>query len=83
MLCDKKLWSRMLSTWKTCNPKIHVSTQAHSKRKGSHSDFINTREIDMRKIWNICKKNKIDIMIEAKKKDLALDKLRKYLTILP
>ena len=46
-------------------PKFHISEQAPDKRVGAHSDFV--EEIP-KYLFDVCKKRKIDIMIEKKKK---------------
>ena len=67
----------VLETWKRRNikPKFHVSEQG-SGRCGHHSDYIENIPqylLDIPKKYNI----NIDIMIEAKKKELAIFKLYK------
>ena len=75
----EKYLPRIFNTWKgeVYPPKVHFSTPK-SKRKNefrSHNDFINTD--DFITFLEIVKKytDKLDIMIEAKAKDLALFKL--------
>lgn len=67
----------VLETWKRRNikPKFHVSEQG-SGRCGHHSDYIENIPqylLDIPKKYN----TNIDIMIEAKKKELAIFKLYK------
>lgn len=66
---------RIFNTFKSCNIKMHYSSPKSKKEKRSHNDFINSNEFIS--FINFLKKyNKdIDIMLEAKEKDLALVKL--------
>jgi len=70
---------KILETWKRrdIKPKFHVSEQG-SGRCGHHSDFIDTIPeylLEIPEKYNV----HIDIMIEAKKKELAIFKLyQKY-----
>ena len=71
--------SRIINSWKRrgIKPKFHVSEQG-TGRTGHHSDYI---EVIPDYLLEIPKKfnQDIDIMIEAKKKELAIQKLyRKY-----
>ena len=68
---------KILETWKRRNikPKFHVSEQGPG-RCGHHSDFIETLPDYMLEIPEKYGIN-IDIMIEAKKKELAIFKLYK------
>lgn len=68
------------STWNTI-PKMHISSPKSSKKAEfrSHSDYIDIK--DFIEFINLLKKiNKdVDIMIEAKEKDIALFKLSREL----
>lgn len=66
---------RILKTSKDCKPKMHFSTPKNKKEFRSHNEYINVKEFS--EFLNILKNyNKdIDIMLEAKGKDLALIKL--------
>ena len=69
---------QILATWirRGIKPKFHVSEQAPGARVGKHSDFIDVIPqylLDIPDKYHI----PIDIMIEAKKKELAIDKLHK------
>lgn len=75
--CDENLENLLpliYSTWKDTNlrPKIHISSPKSEKEFRSHSDFIDIEFI--KPFFDIAKAigHDIDIMIEAKKKDLAL-----------
>ena len=66
----------ILKTWKRrgIKPKFHVSEQAKGKRTGAHSDYIKnlpTYLLEIPKKYGF----NIDIMIEAKKKELAIKRL--------
>ena len=65
----------IIDTWKNETPKMHLSSKRNNKEFRSHHDYINIE--DFIELSNILKKqNKnIDIMIEAKQKDMALFKL--------
>lgn len=63
----------ILKSWGTIKPKFHISEQGSGKI-GHHSDFIENIPqcmLDIPKDYNV----NIDIMIEAKKKELAIFKL--------
>ncbi|TDF97255.1 UV DNA damage repair endonuclease UvsE [Paenibacillus piri] len=81
------LWPRILRTWegqheqgmedkdKALPPKIHVSSPKSDKEVRSHADYIDATEL-LRFLKNIVAITpRLDIMIEAKKKDEALLKL--------
>jgi UV DNA damage endonuclease len=66
---------QILNTWKSRNikPKFHISQQGEGKC-GHHSDFINEIPhylLCIPKVYGIS----IDIMVEAKKKELAIQQL--------
>ena len=65
----------IINTWNNITPKMHLSSKKNNKEFRSHHDYINLE--DFIELTNILKKeNKnIDIMIEAKQKDMALFKL--------
>ena len=62
-------------TWKGLNPKIHFSSKKNDKEFRSHNEYIDYKEfisfIEKIKHINV----DLDIMLEAKKKNLALFKL--------
>lgn len=74
--------ARVLDTWGTIKPKFHVSEQGEGKC-GKHSDYIENLPNYILQIpakYGV----QIDIMIEAKKKELAIQKLyEKYDCINP
>jgi len=71
----------VLKTWNSTTPKFHISEQDHSKRIGAHSDYVECIPdylIDL--IQSKGLSFKLDIMIEAKKKELAVNHLKmKYI----
>ena len=76
---------RILETWrkKDIRPKFHISEQNEEKRLGAHSFYIEEIQQDLLEIpekFDIG----LDLMIEAKGKDLAIEKLfRKYKNLCP
>lgn len=72
------LMPRILKTWSKLKlkPKFHLSEQHLEKRVGSHSDYVEKIPnlfLELPSKYGI----QLDIMIEAKQKDLAVDKLHK------
>jgi UV DNA damage repair endonuclease len=69
---------QVVKTWTKhdLRPKFHISDQHPEKRIGSHADFVQAIP-DC--IFDIASdvKNGIDLMVEAKKKELAVQKLFK------
>lgn len=65
----------IIKTWKNETPKMHLSSKKNNKEFRSHHDYINIE--DFIELADILKKEKtnVDIMIEAKQKDIALFKL--------
>ncbi|MFN3135050.1 MAG: UV DNA damage repair endonuclease UvsE [Candidatus Kryptonium sp.] len=58
-------------------PKVHLSSQGKGKI-GNHGDYVNIEDfLDLKKIIEKTNIEKVHIMLEAKKKELALKKLRK------
>lgn len=84
-LCEEpleELLPLIYSTWSKTNliPKIHISSPKSEKEFRAHSDFI---DLDFVKpFFDVAKSigNDIDIMIESKKKDLALLRLMEDLS---
>lgn len=59
--------------------KVHVSTQQPGARKGAHADYIDTTTARFKQVLKVCSTIQADIMIEAKRKELAaLDLLKQY-----
>ena len=65
----------IIKTWKGKTPKMHISSKKNNKEFRSHHDYIDINDfIELTNILKTQNKN-IDIMIEAKQKDMALFKL--------
>lgn len=65
----------IIKTWKNKTTKMHLSSKKNNKEFRSHNDYINIEDfIELKNIIKTENKN-IDIMIEAKEKDIALFKL--------
>lgn len=58
-------------------PKIHLSSQARGARRGRHGDWVCTS--DFLDFLAVAPDRPFDCMIEAKKKDVALFRLRREL----
>lgn len=69
-----------LDTWKDgLIPKIHLSSQLKSCSKHAHADFIEVKDfLDVYKFKNIAN---FDIMLECKKTNIALNKLKNDLKL--
>ena len=72
--------AEVFSTWKPIDgpPKVHYSGQAEGGRIGHHSDFIDADEFAAY-LSVAPKETPFDCMLECKKKDVALFKLREDL----
>ncbi len=69
----------IINTWKGITPKMHLSSKKNNKEFRSHHDYIDINDfIELTNILKTQNKN-IDIMIEAKQKDMALFKLTREL----
>ena len=65
----------IIKTWKGKTPKMHISSKKNNKEFRSHHEYIDINDfIELTNILKTQNKN-IDIMIEAKQKDMALFKL--------
>ncbi len=73
----------IFSTWDQLNrpPKIHYSSPKSKKDQLSHAKYINSK--DFLDFLKISKAYNFDVMIEAKKQDAALFKLREELKAYP
>ena len=72
------IWAEIVNTWNNqpLPPKIHFSSPREGKFDRKHADYIDVNEFAS--FLNLAKEsvnNDFDVMIEAKKKDLALFKL--------
>ncbi len=77
----KELWPRVVNTWNN-SPlpvKIHISSPKSSPEDKRHHDYINKERLVefLQMVNGSC--DRIDVMIEAKKKDQALFQLMKEL----
>ena len=75
----RRLVARCFHTWRPVDgvPKIHLSSQARGARRGRHGDWV--RLSDMLDFLATAPPRPFDCMIEAKRKDLALFRLRRDL----
>ena len=75
-LPTKRLLTRIYDTWSRSDgrPELHYSTQRTGSRMGSHANMINARGFV--RFTQLLPAADIDIMLEAKSKDLALLNLR-------
>ncbi|RXJ75974.1 UV damage repair endonuclease UvsE [Arcobacter sp. F155] len=65
----------ILKTWGNRRPKVHLSSKGDGKF-GNHADYIEAKDFfELEKMFQNDTKN-IDIMVEAKKKELAIQRLR-------
>ena len=69
----------VFATWKPSDgvPKLHYSEQAEGGRPGAHSDFLNPDRFA--EFLAMTPDSPFDVMLECKKKDLALFRLREEL----
>ena len=67
------------ATWRNEDgpPKVHMSSQARGRRRGSHADYVALR--DVLAFLRLAPNVPFDCMLEAKAKDLALFQLRRRL----
>jgi len=79
----KEYLEDIFSTWDQLNrpPKIHFSSPKSTKDQLSHAKYINSK--DFLDFLSIAKGHNFDVMIEAKKQDAALFKLREELKAYP
>lgn len=74
------LLADVFATWGPADgpPKVHISTQAEGGRPGSHADFIAPG--DLRRVVEAAPADRpFDAMLECKRKDVALLRLRELL----
>ncbi len=74
-----RLVARCFATWRPADgvPKVHISSQVPGGRIGHHADYIDPGDVQafLRHAPDV----PLDLMVEAKKKDLALLRLREQL----
>jgi UV DNA damage endonuclease len=76
----RRLIARCFASWHDEDgvPKVHLSRQAGGGRVGHHADYV--ERADLEAFREHAPAADYDVMLEAKKKDLALLKLRAELT---
>ncbi len=67
-------WSEIKSSWKEKRPKLHISSQGDGK-VGHHADFISKEDFANLKEFLGDDFHEVDIMVEAKKKEDAIEKI--------
>jgi len=69
------LWTQIVTTWGNSVPKIHVSSPKNSKDFRSHADFVAVE--DLLPFLKVAKElnRDLDVMVEAKQKDIAMFQL--------
>ncbi len=80
---DAELIARCFATWRERDgiPKIHLSSQVPGGPVGKHDDWIDPN--DLEHFLAVAPDRPFDCMLEAKRKDQALFKLRRDLRELP
>jgi UV DNA damage endonuclease len=75
----RRIVAECFDTWRPADgvPKVHLSSQARGARRGRHGDWV--RPADVLAFLAIAPPRPFDGMLEAKKKDLALFRLRRAL----
>ena len=68
---------RVKATWKKRKPLAHISSGKDSLNDKSHADYISDEDIEKFR-WLF---HQFDVEIEAKKKELALEKLEKKILV--
>jgi UV DNA damage endonuclease len=72
IIVDKTFIKRVLATWITGVPKMHLSEQAKGERRGAHSEYVKDIPDWVLKLGSLIR---LDLMIECKMKELAVLKL--------
>ncbi|SJZ97324.1 UV DNA damage repair endonuclease UvsE [Selenihalanaerobacter shriftii] len=75
----KEYLEGIFATWTDRTPKIHFSSPRSKKHPKRHADYINPEEF--KTFLDLANDYEFDVMIEAKKKDEAVLKLREDLEI--
>jgi len=78
-LPNKSLLAKACESWSASDgrPEFHYSTQKPNSRSGSHADMIDVQ--DFLRFLQVLPFRNVDVMLEAKAKDLALLSLRSRL----
>lgn len=73
---------RLVSTWKGTTPEFHISSAPdNSRRLGEHGDFVKLEDfLDLVNLWN--SRGLLDVIVEAKKKEKAVERLIRELKLL-
>jgi UV DNA damage endonuclease len=80
---NENLLKRVCESWSASDgrPEFHYSTQKPGSREGSHADMIDVQ--DFLRFLKVMPSRNVDLMLEAKAKDLALLRLRQQLLARP
>lgn len=75
----RALVARCFATWRRADgvPKVHLSSQARGAPRGAHAGWVRVR--DALALLAVAPRRPFDCMIEAKRKELALFRLRRDL----
>lgn len=63
---------QVIESWGNLKPKFHLSEQAPNLRLGAHSDYV---EVIPNEMLQLAKDYHVDLMIEAKAKELSVQRL--------
>jgi UV DNA damage endonuclease len=76
-----RLIARCFATWREVDgvPKVHMSSQAPGGRVGHHAEYV--EPADLAAFLEHTPDEPFDLMLEAKKKDLALLRFREHLAV--
>jgi UV DNA damage endonuclease len=72
---DNALLERIVTTWGTVVPKVHISEQKVGGKRGAHSDYVKRIPAGVFKMRELCKDRNLDVMIECKAKEKSILKL--------
>ncbi|MCS7107291.1 MAG: UV DNA damage repair endonuclease UvsE [Acidilobaceae archaeon] len=68
---------RLISTWQGRVPEVHLSSPQAGGRFGEHGDYV--RPEDFEALASLFEGERVDVIIEAKKKEKAIDRLLREL----
>jgi len=71
-------WDEIKKSWKEKRPKVHISSQGDGK-VGHHADFIAKEDFAILREFLGDDFFEVDIMIEAKKKEEAIERIKDFL----
>lgn len=69
-------WDEIKKSWRGKRPKLHISSQAKGGKKGMHADFITKEDFLALREWLGEDVDSVDVMVEAKAKEDAIEALR-------